>query len=138
MWSRKRFPMGPWTIHHKLSKTNFQSVASIHVSVYSSNGKLKTERMAQKQELISNIFSKGLRKHFSSAIVIEESILQPSKACSELLSHDRDRYFCSSLCDYGFCSLLVFFCRLKRVSWCQQCNLNQWSDHSLTSCHMTL
>jgi len=45
--------------------------------------------------------------------VIEESILQPSKACSELLSHGRDRYFCSSLCEYGFCSLLVFFADSK-------------------------
>ncbi len=45
--------------------------------------------------------------------MIEESILQPSKACSELLSHGRDRYFCSSLCEYGFCSLLVFFADSK-------------------------
>lgn len=67
MWSRKRFLMRHWTIHHKLSKTNFQSVASIHVSVYSSNGKLKTVKGGLK---INSWFPTSSQKDWESISVV--------------------------------------------------------------------
>jgi hypothetical protein len=62
-------------------------VASIHVSVYSSNGKLKTVKGGSKSIADSNIFSKGLRKHFSSAIAIEESISKSTYPYHETTIH---------------------------------------------------